>query len=211
MRKNPRLFADRLAASDAGVVVAMPDYFGEHGGAWPADAPLSADKFQEWLAKHPRERVVKDSLAVIKEAQEKFSPGEGGEAAPLLPVSAVGFCWGGLYATLLSGGSPRPAVASSVLLHPSLLKLEEFKGVSAPMLALFTGEDAQVPDKFRAEIIDVLGEKKAKEGIDTGYHYYEEQRHGFSLRGDDTDPAVSKAATDAFERTKEWIKKHGTV
>lgn len=223
-RKNPRLFCDRLAASSsssnagggAGVAVVMPDFF--KGDAWPADAPLSAEKFQGWLSKHPRERVMADALAVIEEAREKLSP--EGSSKPL-PVSAVGFCWGGLYATLLAGkresdgkdseNASAAAVASAVLLHPSLLTLDEFKSVEAPMLVLFTGEDAQVPDKFRAEITQVLDEKKRSAKTDTSYHYYEEQRHGFSLRGDDTDAKIAKAATDALERTAAWIKEHGTA
>lgn len=199
-RKNPKLWADRLAAANDFVVV-LPDFF--RGDAWPAGTELSAEKFQKWLAKHPRDRVLPEAKAVVEEIAKKFSK------TPL-PVSAVGFCWGALYATLLAGG-PNPSVASAALLHPSLLTLKEFKEVEAPVLVLFTADDQQVSDEFRAEIVEVLDAKSEEKKPATAHHYYSDQAHGFSLRGDDTDEKVAAAAGDAFERTAAWLREHGSA
>lgn len=185
----------------------LPDFF--RGDAWPADVEVSADKFKAWLAKHPRDRVLPEAQAVVREAVRKFSPPAGPPSAPPLPVSAVGFCWGALYATLLAGG-PDPAVASAALLHPSLLTLKEFEAVEVPTLVLFTANDQQVSDSFRAEIIGVLDAKNKAKKPPTAHHFYADQAHGFSLRGDDTDPKVAAAAGDAFDRTAAWLKDHGS-
>lgn len=203
-RRNPRLWADRLAASGAGdLAVVLPDFF--RGDAWPADAELSADGFGAWLARHPREKVLREARAVVEEAARRFSP-----SGPL-PVSAVGFCWGALYATLLAGG-PSPVVASAALLHPSLLTLDDFKAVeAAPLLVLFTANDQQVSDSFRAEIEGVLDAKNGEKKPLTAHHFYADQAHGFSLRGDDTDPKVAAAAEDAFARTAAWLKEYGSA
>lgn len=180
----------------------MPDFF--RGDAWPADAALSPDGFKAWLAKHPREKVLPEARAVVEEAAKKFSPNP-------LPVSAVGFCWGALYATLLAGG-PKPSVASAALLHPSLLTLPDFEAVqAAPLLVLFTANDQQVSDAFRAEIVQVLDAKNKEKKPATAHHFYSDQAHGFSLRGDDTDAKVAAAAGDAFDRTAAWLKEHGTA
>ena len=202
-RKNPKLWADRLAASAGGFAVVLPDFF--RGDAWPADAELSTDRFKAWLAKHPKDRVLPEAQAVVKAAAAKFSP----DPSKPLPVSVVGFCWGALYATLLAGG-PKPEVASVALLHPSLLTLEEFEAVEAPTLVLFTANDSQVSDSFRAEIIEVLYAKNKEKKPPTAHRYYDDQAHGFSLRGDDTDPKVAAAAGDAFDRTAAWLKEHGS-
>ena len=201
-RKNPRLWSDRLAAAGDFAVV-MPDFF--RGDWWPADAELSAEKFKAWLAKHPKEKILPEAQAVVKEAAKKFS------AETPLPVSAVGFCWGALYATLLAGG-PNPAVASAALLHPSLLTLGDFEAVeAAPLLVLFTANDQQVSDSFRAEIVKVLDAKNEVKKPATAHHFYSDQAHGFSLRGDDTDPKVAAASGDAFDRTAAWLKEHGSA
>lgn len=146
--------------------------------------------------------------AVVEEAAKRFS---SPDSKSTLPVSVVGFCWGALYATLLAGG-PKPSVASAALLHPSLLTLDDFKAVEqAPLLVLFTANDQQVSDSFRAEIVEVLDAKNEKKKPPTAHHFYDDQAHGFSLRGDDTDPKVAAAAEDAFERTAAWLREHGTA
>ena len=200
----------RLAAAGDFAVV-LPDFF--RGDAWPADAELSPDKFKAWLAKHPKERLLPEARAVVEEAAKKFSPAptDSESKGGPLPVSAVGLCWGALYATLLAGG-PSPSVASVALLHPSLLTLSDFEAVeAAPLLVLFTANDQQVSDAFRAEIVKVLDAKDKAEKPPTAHHFYADQAHGFSLRGDDTDPKVAAAAGDAFDRTAAWLKEHGSA
>ena len=112
-------------------------------------------------------------------------------------VDAIGFCWGGLYAALLAGG-PTPAVGAAVLLHPSLLTQADVDAIEAPTLFLVNGQDAQVPDAFRAAIEATLKSKPT-----SALHYYPDARHGHTLRADPTPDSA-----DAFKRTVAWLKDH---
>ena len=190
-RPNPRLWCDRLAAR--GFAVVAPDFF--RGGAFGVDTPLTADQFMPWLAKFPREAVLKDAEATIAWAKEKY---------PGVPVSAVGFCWGGLYTALLAGGD-KPAIASCVLLHPSLLTAADVAAIGAPVFVGTNGEDQQVSDAFRAEIEATLAAKP----FPTATQHWEDMRHGWTLRGDDKDPAIAAAAGEAFDRAAGWFEVHG--
>ena len=112
-----------------------------------------------------------------------------------------------------SGGEKkRIEILQMALLHPSLLTLGDFEAVeAAPLLVLFTANDQQVSDSFRAEIVKVLDAKNEVKKPATAHHFYSDQAHGFSLRGDDTDPKVAAAAGDAFDRTAAWLKEHGSA
>ena len=114
-------------------------------------------------------------------------------------VKVVGFCWGGLYATLLAGGDDPPAT-TAVLLHPSLLSIGDVQAINAKSAVLFltNGEDAQVPDALRAQIVEALKTKPA-----SSLHHYPDARHGHTLRAD---PSADSA--DAFKRTVAWLKEH---
>ena len=191
-RPNPRLWCDRLAAK--GFAVLAPDFF--RGRAFPPDAPLTAEAFMPWLAKFPREGVMQDALGAVAFAAEEW---------PGVPVSAVGFCWGGLYVALLAGGES-PAIAAGALLHPSLLTSEDVAGIARPVFVATNGEDQQVSDAFRAEIQSILATKP----FPTATQHWEEMRHGWTLRGDESDPAIATAAEDAFERAAGWLGVHGT-
>ena len=129
---------------------------------------MDASKFGAWLAAYPRDTVLAQAREVVAAAKQEF----GAESA-----AALGFCWGGLYAALLAGG-PSPDVAAAVLAHPSLLTQADVDGLRAPTLFLVNGDDAQVPDAFRAAIAGALEGKPGSEMV-----YYPDARHGARGRG----------------------------
>lgn len=149
---------------------------------------MDPTKFGPWLAAYPRDQVMADLAKIVPAIQREFG---------VPRVKAVGFCWGGLYATLLAG-APAPSVTTAVLLHPSLLSIEDVKNIDAKSAVLFltNGEDQQVPDALRAEIATVLEGKPA-----SALHHYPDARHGHTLRADPTPDSA-----DAFKRTVQWLK-----
>jgi dienelactone hydrolase len=149
-----------------------------------------------WLARHPRDRVLADADAAIAYAKEKW---------PGLPISAVGFCWGGLYAALLAGGSS-PRVDAAALLHPSLMTPADVEGIARPVFVATNGEDQQVSPEFRAQIQSVLAAKP----FPTASQHWEEMRHGWTLRGDDKDEKIAAAAEEAFNQTADWFTVHAS-
>jgi dienelactone hydrolase len=148
-----------------------------------------------WLGRHPRERVLADTDGVLTYAKGKW---------PGLPISAVGFCWGGLYAGLLAGGDA-PRVAAAALLHPSLMTLEDVAAIARPTFVATNGEDQQVSDEFRAQIHALLAAKP----FPTAAQHWEAMRHGWTLRGDEQDPVIAAAAEEAFNRVADWFTVHG--
>lgn len=151
---------------------------------------MDPSKFGPWLAAYPRDQVLADAGKLIPAAKRAFS---------VSSVKAVGFCWGGLYATLLAG-APAPSITTAVLAHPSLLSMEDVHNIDAASRVLFltNGEDAQVPDALRGEIVAALASSKPACAL----HHYPDARHGHTLRAD---PTADSA--DAFERTVAWLKK----
>ena len=152
---------------------------------------MDPSKFGPWLAAYPRDQVMADIQGkVIPAIKKRFN---------VATVKVVGFCWGGLYAALLAGGDA-PAAATAVLLHPSLLSIGDVQAINSKSAVLFltNGEDAQVPDALRAEIIETLKSKPA-----SSLHHYPDARHGHTLRAD---PSADSA--DAFKRTVAWLKEH---
>ena len=191
-RANPRLWCDRLALK--GFAVVAPDFF--RGGAFAADTPLTPDAFMPWLARFPRESVMPDAEAAAAYARAAYQG---------LPVSAAGFCWGGLYVALLAGGDA-PLIDAGVMLHPSLLAPADVAAIARPVFVGTNGEDQQVPDAFREEIKLSLASKP----FPTATQHWEDMRHGWTLRGDDKDPAIAAAAEEAFERAAGWLGVHGS-
>ena len=126
---------------------------------------------------------------------------------PGLPLAAVGFCWGGLYAALLAGG-PAPAVSAAALLHPSLLTKADVDALAAPTLVVLNGNDGQVPDAFREEIRAALAARAPRLASDV--LFFPDQEHGFTLRGDASDPGVAAAAQRAFEGAVGWLGEHAS-
>ena len=68
-------------------------------------------------------------------------------------------------------------ISAGALLHPSLLTPEDIAATQAPLLLLPAGND---PDMlpFMEEL------KKKPFGAQCGHHRFEEQQHGWSVRGD---------------------------
>lgn len=95
-------------------------------------------------------------------------------------IGAVGFCWGGRYAILLTHTDANPAVDVAVALHPSFLSLPgEVEKIARPVAVEVGDSD----DIIKIQDVETIKEIFAgKEGCEV--EVYEDQVHGFSIRGD---------------------------
>ncbi|KAL0571978.1 hypothetical protein V5O48_009980 [Marasmius crinis-equi] len=189
---NNKLLADDFAR--AGYAVFAPDYL--NGDAAPADDPNF--NLTEWLPTHGVDATLPPTRAVLGALREKgFSK-----------VGVTGYCFGGLYTTLLSQTNE---VEVAVMSHPSLLTIPDDIDViianssvpveihSAELDTIFTPDLAKQVDALFAE------------GYAPGYQSfaYEGVAHGFAVRpANASDPVEVKAKELAFQRAVEWFDAH---
>ena len=111
-------------------------------------------------------------------------------------VGCIGFCWGGRYAILMAHDLADAAVAQ----HPSLVAVPgDFDPVTRPLSLDVGSEDSLLDMKTVEGIKEVLGPKR-----DTQVKVYEDQVHGFALRGDWSSEKDRKAMDDAEKSGIAW-------
>ena len=68
-----------------------------------------------------------------------------------------------------------------------------------------TAQDPQIDEKFRKEIEAILAKKKAA----TNSKFYPGMHHGWTVRGDASDPKQKEGAADAFHQMVTFLKEYG--
>jgi carboxymethylenebutenolidase len=191
---NVRKWADQLAAE--GFLAVIPDYFKGN----PRKTTDSPESFAAWRALYPRERVVKETAAVLGDIRKLYPNVKN--------IGAEGFCWGGLYSVLLTQGKT-PAVSAAVVYHGSLITKDDIEAINAPILFQQSDPalDRQMNTTTYNEFKTIIDAKRAK-GLDTSMEFYPSQAHGFSLRGNEGNVTVAAAATSAFQKGAAFLKKY---
>jgi dienelactone hydrolase len=150
-----------------------------------------------WLIKH-REAVAKPIIdGFIREIRK--TPGVD-------RVGTIGFCWGGRYSILAAHETdPGIAVDAAYACHPSLVAIPgDFEPVRRPLSLALGAEDSLLGEKEIAQIKEIM-QKKAD--VQSEVRVYEDQVHGFALRGDWSSEKDKKAMDDAEKQGIEWFKK----
>ena len=147
---------------------------------------------------------MKHREAVSKPIIDKFIdhvkhiPGTG-------KVGALGFCWGGRYAILATHGGAG-GVDAGYACHPAMVGIPaDLDPVSKPLSLAFGDQDSLVNQEAVGQFIDVLGKKK---DIPHEIRIYEDQIHGFAVRGDENNEKDKKAMDDAFKQGIDWFNKY---
>ena len=124
-------------------------------------------------------------------------------------VGTIGFCWGGRYAILTAqGGNYQPGqeIDAAYACHPSLLAIPaDIEPVTKPLSLALGSKDSLVGDK---EIGQVQNALQKLTSVPHELKIYEDQIHGFSLRGDFTGEKDKKAMDEAENQGIEWFQNY---
>lgn len=136
-------------------------------------------------------------------------------------IGVEGFCWGGRYALQLAGGSvpSAPMVDAVMAAHPSNIKMEDAcppiaQPTGRPTCIIFSEKDMQVSPASREKSKAILRCSVTTGPVATGgvhgseVHVFAGTDHGFAVRGNEADPVVAKARTDAFAAAVAFMEKH---
>lgn len=150
-----------------------------------ADAAASGAAIGPWIIKH-REAVImpliQKFLRYIRSEHKK--------------VGAVGFCWGARYAILLTYADADPYVDCAVANHPSFLSMpSEIEKIAKPVAIEVGDSDSIFGQKDIEQTREIFQKKK-----DCEIEVYEDQVHGFTIRGDLSIEKDKKAKEKAAQR-----------
>jgi len=186
----------------AGYLAVAPELYARQGDV---SKMTSIDDIRPVVAKVPDAQVMSDL-----DAAAEWAAKNGGDAKKL---GATGFCWGGRIVWLYAAHNPnlKAGVAwygrvegQGTELQPKN-PIDLVKDVKAPVLGLYGGADAGIPndgvDRMRAAL------KTA--GKNSEIHTYPDMPHGFHA---DYRPSYRKeAAEDGWKRALAWFRKNGVA
>ncbi|MCJ1419336.1 hypothetical protein MMC32_005690 [Xylographa parallela] len=157
-----------------------------------------------WLISH-REGVSRPKIDAFVNAV-RMIPGTN-------KIGAIGFCWGGRYAILQAHGQSKDANGSSVggvdaafACHPSLVAIPgDFDPVTKPLSLALGTKDSLLDVDSIGKIQDLLAKKT---DVPHEIRLYEDQIHGFALRGDFSSEKDKKSQDEAAQQGMEWFAKY---
>lgn len=149
---------------------------------------------------------------LLTHPQAAAAPATATAAADATPVAAAGGA--GAAHTAASSAATRPFIDVAVSCHPSLLEVPvELAPSAAPILFVCAEKD----DLFTPAVVATakrVAEQKSKAAAAAGgagadaisFTHYPGTRHGFAVRGDDSEPAVAAARQKAFDDALAFLK-----
>ena len=192
--------ARRLAK--AGYLAVAPDLYARQGDV---SGLATIDEIRPIVRQVPDAQVMADL-----DAAADWATGHGGDAGRL---GVTGFCWGGRIVWLYCAHNPRlkAGVAwyggvegPATPLQPQSA-IERVKDLKAPVLGLYGGADAGIPN----EGVDRMRAALEAAGKPCEIHTYPDTPHGFHA---DYRPTFRKeAAEDGWKRLLAWFQGHGVA
>jgi len=184
-----RKLADKVAA--AGYFVVVPDFFyGDPFILGSGENPFAGA--QDWLKRHETAKAFEDSTKIIDVLKSRG----------ISAIGAAGFCWGAKVVVELAKGE---VLKAGVLLHPSLLTVDDIKVVKAPLAILGAEIDKSSPPELIQQFGAILS---AKPEVDSFVKIYPGVAHGWTVRYDENDEVAVKNAEEAHVDMLEWFNKY---
>lgn len=183
---NAQLIADEFAK--AGYFVVVPDLFSQDPVL--LNPPSTFDLLRDWFPHHKPEITGPIVDKIVASVKAKWAPKY---------VVATGYCFGAKYAVRLLGSG---FVQAAAIFHPSFVAIEEVRAIKGPLYIGASEVDHIFPAELRRQTEDALLEIKAQYRL-TLNHGVE---HGFSVRGDITDPWIKYAKERVFADAVDWFK-----
>ncbi|KAJ1566835.1 hypothetical protein HK405_008230 [Cladochytrium tenue] len=210
---NTRLVADRFASKGYQVVVpdilagdeADPDEMEElmeptkgliHGVVKTVKTLAFLPRYLTWRRRHGDDTTLPVISAVA--AELRAAPTAAGPAARR--IAAVGYCFGGRPAVILSVAGD-PAFDAFAVAHPSGLKLpEDLDAVALPGLFCLAEDDMALPPPKAAQVKAAFadaGRRAGKPAVEV--KDYAGTRHGYAVRAKLSDEVARKARDQTLE------------
>ena len=220
---NTRLICDEYAK--AGFYTYLPDFLQgdslHHSLLQNVEPPLKVRETLSVVEKAKNAAIVSASLGPWlishREAVSKLLIDGFINTLRTIPgtnkIGAIGFCWGGRYAVLQAHGQSMDKSGSSIggvdaafAAHPTFLAIPgDIDPVRKPLSIALGGKDSLVDEKTRGGIQDVMENKM---GVPHEIRVYEDQVHGFALRGDWSNENDKKAMDEATQQGIDWLGKY---
>lgn len=181
-----RKLADKVAA--AGFFVVAPDFFkGDPYVPDDANRPIRV-----WFQDHEPDKSFDDGKAVIEALKSKG----------ISAIGAAGFCWGAKVVVELSKVD---LIQAAVLLHPSLVTVDDIKAVKAPTSILGAEIDQISPPELLKQFEEVLSTKPEVDGF---VKIFPKVSHGWTVRYNVEDEEAVKRADEAQRDMLDWFTKY---
>jgi carboxymethylenebutenolidase len=186
----------------AGYLAIAPELYARQGDV---SKLADIDQIRPIVAKVPDAQVMSDL-----DATAAWAAKNGGDAARL---AVTGFCWGGRITWMYAAHNPKVKAGVAwygrVVGQPTDMSpknpIDVVKDIHAPVLGLYGGADAGIPN----DSVDKMREALKAAGKKSEIHTYPDMPHGFHA---DYRPTYRKeAAEDGWKRLLAWFKKHGVA
>jgi carboxymethylenebutenolidase len=186
----------------AGYLAVAPELYARQGDV---SKLADIDQIRPIVAKVSDAQVMSDL-----DAAAAWAAKNGGDAAKL---AITGFCWGGRITWMYSAHNPKVKAGVAwygrVVGQPSEMSpknpIDVVKDLHAPVLGLYGGADAGIPN----DTVDKMREALKAAGGKSEIHTYPDMPHGFHA---DYRPSYRKAAAeDGWKRLLAWFKQHGVA
>jgi carboxymethylenebutenolidase len=186
----------------AGYLAVAPDLYARQGDV---SKLASIEEIRPIVRQVPDAQVMADL-----DAAAAWAATHGGDAGRL---GVTGFCWGGRIVWLYAAHNPQlkagvawygglEAAATPLQPHSAI---ERVKDLAAPVLGLYGGADAGIPN----EGVDRMRAALAAAGKPCEIHTYPDMPHGFHA---DYRPSYRReAAEDGWKRLLAWFRDHGVA
>ena len=184
----------------AGYLAVAPELYARQGDV---SKLTDIDQIRPIVAKVPDAQVMADL-----DAAAAWAAKNGGDAAKL---AVTGFCWGGritwMYAAHNQKVKAGVAWYGRVVGQPNEMTpanpIDVVKSINAPVLGLYGGADAGIPN----DTVEKMREALKAAGKKSEIHLYPDMPHGFHA---DYRPSYRKAAADdGWQRALAWFKAQG--